>query len=348
MFGSYHYHEIIKRTIVAFGTLFNNLYIKHQDGTGADNSVIKVPISYGPVQKFLARLDEKPDLRRRVAITLPRMSFEMTDIVYDASRKVSSVQKFQANREGVGPVQVYMPAPYNLSIELSIITKYQDDMLQILEQILPYFQPQFNLTVDLVNSIGEKRDIPITLEGISMQDDYEGDYTTRRSLVYTLRFTAKTSIFGKIDDKEGPIIKKVTVDYYGDTDRQEASRQLRYQVTPRAIKDYNDDNTTTLGADISETQRTFDVSNASQFVVDSYIMINEESMLITKIAGNTLTVTRGMDKTINAKHQVGDQINMINAADDALINYDDEFGFNEDLFDFGDGRLYSPRKDSDL
>ena len=348
MFGSYHYHEIIKRTIVAFGTLFNNLYIKHQDGTGADNSVIKVPISYGPVQKFLARLDEKPDLRRRVAITLPRMSFEMTDIVYDASRKVSSVQKFQANREGVGPVQVYMPAPYNISIELSIITKYQDDMLQILEQILPYFQPQFNLTVDLVNSIGEKRDIPITLEGISMQDDYEGDYTTRRSLVYTLRFTAKTSIFGKIDDKEGPIIKKVTVDYYGDTDRQEASRQLRYQVTPRAIKDYNDDNTTTLGVDISETQRTFDVSNATQFVVDSYIMINEESMLITKIAGNTLTVTRGMDNTINAKHQVGDQINMINAADDALINYDDEFGFNEELFDFGDGRLYSPRKDTDV
>ena len=241
-----------------------------------------------------------------------------------------------------------MPAPYNLSIELSIITKYQDDMLQILEQILPYFQPQFNLTVDLVNSIGEKRDIPITLEGISMQDDYEGDYTTRRSLVYTLRFTAKTSIFGKIDDKEGPIIKKVTVDYYGDTDRQEASRQLRYQVTPRAIKDYNDDNTTTLGADISETQRTFDVSNASQLTENSYIMINEESMLITKIASNTLTVTRGMDKTINAKHQVGDQINMINAADDALINYDDEFGFNEDLFDFGDGRLYSPRKDSDL
>ena len=137
MFGSYHYHEIIKRTIVAFGTLFNNLYIKHQDGTGADNSVIKVPISYGPVQKFLARLDEKPDLRKRVAITLPRMSFEMTDIVYDASRKVSSVQKFQANRE-VGPVQVYMPAPYNLS-ELSIITKYQDDMLQILEQIFAIF-----------------------------------------------------------------------------------------------------------------------------------------------------------------------------------------------------------------
>lgn len=348
MFGSYHYHEIIKRTIVAFGTLFNNLYIKHQDGTGADNSVIKVPIAYGPVQKFLARLDEKPDLRNRVAITLPRMSFEMTDIVYDASRKVSSVQKFQANRTGVGPVQVYMPAPYNISIELSILTKYQDDMLQILEQILPYFQPQFNLTVDLVNSIGEKRDIPITLEGISMQDDYEGDFSTRRSLVYTLRFTAKTSIFGKIDDKEGPIIKKVTVDYYGDTDRQESSRQLRYQVTPRAIKDYDDDNTTTLSADISETQLTFNVSNASQFVENSYIMINEESMLITNITGNTLKVSRGMDKTINAKHQVGDQINMINATDDALINYDDEFGFNEELFDFGDGRIYSPRKDSDV
>ena len=242
MFGSYHYHEIIKRTIVAFGTLFNNLYIKHQDGTGADNSVIKVPISYGPVQKFLARLDEKPDLRKRVAITLPRMSFEMTDIVYDASRKVSSVQKFQANREGVGPVQVYMPAPYNLSIELSIITKYQDDMLQILEQILPYFQPQFNLTVDLVNSIGEKRDIPITLEGISMQDDYEGDYTTRRSLVYTLRFTAKTFLYGPITDVSTDVIKKVQVGYVSGnrtTGGQAYERDVTYRVVPRATKDYN-------------------------------------------------------------------------------------------------------------
>ena len=108
-------------------------------------------------------MDEKPDLRNRVAITLPRMSFEMTNFEYDASRKVSTLQQFQANT-GNGPVQVYMPAPYNIGIQLSIITKYQDDMLQIIEQILPYFQPHFNLSVDLVKTIGEKKDIPVILK----------------------------------------------------------------------------------------------------------------------------------------------------------------------------------------
>lgn len=348
MLGKYYYHEIIKRTIVAFGTLFNNIHIKHQDSAGADVSLMKVPIAYGPIQKFLARLEEKPDLRNRVAITLPRMAFEMTDIQYDASRKVSTVQKFQATKPNGDPVQVYMPAPYNISIQLSIITKYQDDMLQILEQILPYFQPQFNLSVNLVNSIGEKRDIPITLNGISMQDDYEGDYSTRRSLIYTLNFTAKTALFGPINDGTSPIIKKVQVDYYTDTDRTNASRQLRYTVEPRAIKDYNSDATTVLAERIAEAITEFDVSDATSLQEDTYIMINNESMFIKKITGNTLTVLRGRDNTLPSIHEEGDSVDVINSADNELIKYGDEFGFDENYFDFGDGRIYSPRKDSDI
>jgi hypothetical protein len=348
MLGKYYYHEIIKRTIVAFGTLFNNIHIKHQDSAGADVSLIKVPIAYGPIQKFLARLEEKPDLRNRVAITLPRMAFEMTDIQYDASRKVSTVQKFQATKSNGDPVQVYMPAPYNIGIQLSIITKYQDDMLQILEQILPYFQPQFNLTVNLVNSIGEKRDIPVTLNNITMQDDYEGDYSTRRSLIYTLNFTAKTALFGPINEGTSSIIKKVQVDYYTDTDRVNASRQLRYTVEPRAIKDYDNDATTVLAEKITEEITEFNVSDATSLTENSYIMINKESMLIKKIAGNTLTVFRGKDNTIPAIHEEGDALNVITSADDDLIKYGDEFGFDENYFDFGDGRVYSPRKGIDI
>jgi hypothetical protein len=275
MFGKYAYNEVIKRTIVAFGTLFNNIQIRHKDGSDNDISLIKVPIAYGPIQKFLARLDEKPDPRNRVAITLPRMAFEMTSIQYDASRKVSTIQTFQANKSGTGPVQVYMPAPYNIGIQLSIITKYQDDMLQIIEQILPYFQPQFNVTVDLVNSIGEKRDIPIILEGISMSDDYEGDYSTRRSLVYTLNFTAKTAIFGAISDTKGPIIKKVQVDYYTNTERANASRQLRYTVEPRPIKDYDNDATTVLTRAVDESDVQILVADSTSLVVEQYIMIND-------------------------------------------------------------------------
>lgn len=348
MLGTYYYHEIIRRTIISFGTLFNNIHIKHENENGDDVSVIKVPIAYGPVQKFLARLDEKPDLRKKVAITLPRMSFEMTTIQYDSSRKVSTVQTFQANRTGVGPVKVYMPAPYNIGIQLSIISKYQDDMLQIIEQILPFFQPQFNLSIDLVNSIGEKRDIPIILEGISMSDDYEGDFSTRRSLVYTLNFTAKTSLFGPISDSSDSLIKKVQVDYYTNTETKNSSRQLRYTAEPRAIKDYNNDETTTLAQEVNDRITEFNISDASALQENTYIMINEESIFIKEIAGNKLTVLRAQDDTIAAIHEEGDVINVINSADNELIEFGDDFGFDEERFDFGDGRVYSPRKGIDV
>tara|TARA_B100000085_G_scaffold264314_1_gene271135 strand:+ start:9645 stop:10688 length:1044 start_codon:yes stop_codon:yes gene_type:complete len=347
MLGTYAYHEIIKRTIIAFGTLFNNLYIKHKDGDGNDHSLMKVPISYGPVQKFLARLDEKPDLRNRVAITLPRMSFEMTNFEYDASRKVSTLQQFQANT-GNGPVQVYMPAPYNIGIQLSIITKYQDDMLQIIEQILPYFQPHFNLSVDLVKTIGEKKDIPVILQNITMEDDYEGDYSTRRSLVYTLNFVAKTSIFGRVPEEGDKRIKKVTVDYYTDTSRQDASRQLRYTVQPRALQDYNNDSTTVVEEPIERGDTIIQVNDATSLVVDGYIDINEELMFIKEISGNYLTVLRAQDGTSAGEHGVGDAVSIVNVQDNTQIPYGDPYGFDEDTFDFGDGRVFSPRKDSDL
>jgi hypothetical protein len=348
MLGTYYYHEIIRRTIISFGTLFNNIHIKHETENGDDVSLIKVPIAYGPVQKFLARLDEKPDLRKKVAITLPRMSFEMTTIQYDPTRKVSTVQTFQANRPGVGPVKVYMPAPYNIGIQLSIISKYQDDMLQIIEQILPFFQPHFNLSIDLVNSIGEKRDIPIILDGISMSDDYEGDFSTRRSLVYTLNFTAKTSLFGPISNSSDNLIKKVQVDYYTNTETKNASRQLRYTVEPRALKDYNNDSATVLSEEVNSVVTEFDVSDSSSLVANTYIMINQESMYIKDINGNRLTVLRGQDNTSAQEHEEGDTLNVINSQDNELIPYGDNFGFDENYFDFGDGKVYSPRKGIDI
>jgi len=348
MFGQYYYHEIIRKTIISFGTLFNNLYIKHQDENNADVSLIKVPISYGPVQKFLARLDEKPDTRNRVAITLPRMSFEMTSLTYDSSRKVSTVQTFHANKSNGDDVKVYMPAPYNIGIQLAIISKYQDDMLQIIEQILPMFQPQFNVTVDLVDSIGEKKDIPFILNNVGMTDNYDGDYTTRRNLIYTLDFTAKVSMFGPISDKSDPIIKKVQVDYYTDTQRQNASRQLRYTVKPKAIKDYDNDKTTTLSSDINDAATTINVSDAVSLVADSYIQINQEVLYIKAISGNSLNVRRGENNTSASVHEEGDFINAITVADTELIEYGDDFGFDEETFDFGDGRFYSPNKGTDV
>ena len=349
MISNYFYHEILRKTIVSFGTLFNNIKIKHKDNEGDDFSILTVPIAYGPVQKFLARIEQVPDLKKRVAITLPRMSFEMTGIQYDSSRKSSSMQTFKTiDKTNNELTKVFMPVPYNVNIRLSIMSKLNEDALQIVEQILPYFQPHFNLTVDLVSSIGEKRDIPMILERITMDDQYEGDFTTRRILIYTLDFTAKTYLFGPVGNGNEALIKQVQVDYYTDTNKVNASRQLRYVAEPRALKDYNNDEITVVAEDISEDISEFNVSDATGLIVNSYIQIDDESMYIRKITGNTLLVNRGQDKTTITIHTSGTAINVIDDADDELIDLDDDFGFSESRYDFGDGKVYSTTKGTDV
>jgi len=241
MLGTYFYHEITRKTVIAFGTLFNDIYVRHEDGAGNDISEMKVPVAYGPRQKFLARIQQQPELNKATQITLPRMSFEISSIQYDPTRKSGITQTFKV-KEGEQMKKVFMPVPYNLGFELNILTKLQDDGLQILEQILPFFQPGFTLSVDLVKSIGEKRDIPMVLQSITQQDDYEGDFATRRALIYTLQFTAKTFMFGPIADTPEGLIRKVQLDYYSDTDTRTAKRVQRYTVAAKAKQDYNEDN----------------------------------------------------------------------------------------------------------
>ena len=269
MLGTYFYHEITRKTVIAFGTLFNDIYVRHEDGAGNDISEMKVPVSYGPRQKFLARIQQQPELNKATQITLPRMSFEISSINYDPSRKSGITQTFKA-KDGDKMKKVFMPVPYNLGFELNILTKLQDDGLQILEQILPFFQPGFNLSVDLVKSIGERRDIPMVLQSITQQDDYEGDFATRRALIYTLQFTAKTFMFGPIADTPEGLIRKVQLDYYSDTNQQTAKRVQRYSVAAKAKKDYNEDNVIDATDDpLIEPGDDFGFTESSTFFGDS-------------------------------------------------------------------------------
>ena len=243
MLGNYFYHEIIRKTVIAFGTLFNDIHVRHDDGNGNIISEIKVPIAYGPRQKFLARIQQQPELNKATQITLPRMSFEITNISYDSTRKAGITQTFKAKDVNNNQMKkVFMPVPYNLGFDLNVLVKLQDDGLQILEQILPFFQPGFNMSIDLVKSIGEKRDIPMILNSISQQEDYEGDFSTRRALIYTLSFTAKTFMFGHIAETPEGLIRKVQLDYYSDTNTRTAKREQRYTVVPKPTIDYNKDN----------------------------------------------------------------------------------------------------------
>ena len=281
-------------------------------------------------QKFLARLEQSPALNKPFAITLPRMSFEFTGLTYDPSRKVTTTQTFTVKdpNDGTESKKSYMPVPHNMQFELSIMSKLNDDALQIVEQILPYFQPAYSVTVELVDSIQEKRDIPVVLENITMQDDYDGDFKERRVLLYTLRFTAKTYLFGPASSATKDIIKKASISYLTGTDIANTTREVTYSVEPRAIKNYTGDPTTTIAKDITKATTVIEVADSSGLTAKTYVDLNGEELFIKSITGNKLTVTRGADNTTITTHVTGEPIYIINAADNALIPEGDDFGFS--------------------
>lgn len=208
---NYFYNATTKKYIALFGTMFNKISIVRSDVT-TKNEVQRmvVPISYGPYQKFMARLQQDPRLDRKSAITLPRMAFELTNMEYDGSRKINSVQKTVGtvhNQAGRKNFQ-YVPTPYNLYFTLSIMTKYAEDGTQILEQIIPFFKPEWTYTVKLIDNI-DPLDIPIVLTSVNMEDVYEGDFETRRSLLWTLTFTLKGWYFGP--QRDASVIKFIDV-----------------------------------------------------------------------------------------------------------------------------------------
>jgi len=347
MLGTYFYHEILRKTVIGFGTLFNNISVRHKDTSGTTFSTLKVPLAYGPMQKFLARIQQEPNLDRDIAITLPRLSFEMQGLQYDPTRKTGIAQTF-LTRNGTNAKKVYMPVPYNISFELSIMAKLSDDALQILEQIVPYFQPSFNITINLISSIGEKKDIPIILESINYSDQYEGGFESRRTISYTLAFTAKTYLFGPVADNPEGLIKKVDVDYYTSTNIKTARRNIRYSATPTAKQNYDDDTATVIDGAISEKVTTFKVSATTDLSANQRIIIDTEIMKIRSISGQNITVFRGHDNTIAAKHEHNASIGVLSATDNASIEFGDDFGFDEMTSFFSDGKTSSPSQGIDV
>lgn len=326
----YFYHEIFRKTIIGFGSLFNNINIKHTNDSDQITSVIKVPLAYGPTQKFLARLEQSPDLSKPIQMTLPRLSFEMTGISYDPARKVTTTQTFKSKDSSDGTIikKSYMPVPYNMQFELNIMSKLNDDALQIVEQILPYFQPAYNLTIKLLDDMDEKRDIPIILENITMVDDYEGNFTTRRVLIYTLRFTAKTYLFGPTSTATSDIIKKSTISITAGEPSSTTARSIVYSSEPRAIKNYTGIVLTNLSEDISTSDILIQVNDASSISPETYLDIEGEEIYVKSKSGNILTVDRGRDSTTITSHLSGAPVKSITTADNLLIEDGDDFGFS--------------------
>ena len=213
MFGNHFYHAAIRRTVAVFGTLFNDINVLRKGSDGSAKSIVKVPLAYGPKQKFLARLDQQSSLDDpKIALKLPRMSFEITGMAYNTNAKLQKGLK-QTIPDPLDPNKkktILGPVSYNLQLQLSIMAKNQDDALQILEQILPFFQPDYTVSVKEVNNTF-KSDQPFILQSVGLSDDYEGDFTTRRAIIYTLDFETKVNFYGGIGSQG--IIKSVNIDY---------------------------------------------------------------------------------------------------------------------------------------
>ena len=244
MFGEHFYHETIKRAVSVFGTLFNNISVKRADGTA-----LKVPLAYGPRQKWITRLQQVDTTTTRTAISLPRMGFELTSIEYDSTRKLTKrtqLKKSLASNPNNMQYQ-YSPAPYNLGFSLSVLVKNTDDGLQIIEQIMPYFTPDYTVTINTIPDMGDKRDVPITLTSVTQTDEYEGDFTTRQVLRYDLEFIMKIYIYGPVRDSD--IIRTVKARTYiekgsGEISSTDTAGKVVEQIVMPNPSDADPDSTT--------------------------------------------------------------------------------------------------------
>jgi len=236
MLGQYFYNESLRKTIIAFGSLFNDIYITRKTAAGVEAQTLKVPLAYGPKQKFMVRLDADPNLDQKVAITLPRIGFEISGFDYDPTRKLNRIIKRKKVSNTADKVlkqmsTQYTPVPYNVNFELFVMTKNSDDGIQIVEQILPFFQPEYTVTINEVPEMAVIRDVPIVLNSIGYEDTYTGSFTERRAIIYTFNFVAKAYVYGPVTTSK-PITKTEATAY---ADLQDKAPPRVARVTQQAV-----------------------------------------------------------------------------------------------------------------
>jgi len=208
MFGTYFYHQTSRKMVVAFGSLFNNIEVRRTDSSDAVTEVIKIPLSYGPKDKMLVRISQDPSLNPKVALTVPRMGFELTSMTYDGARKLNTMGR-NVKKGTTGLKKQYNPVPYNWDFSLYVFVKNAEDGTQILEQILPFFTPDFTVTMTLISGMTVKMDIPLVLNSVTSEDSYEGDFATRRSIIWTLSFIMKGFLYPSVTDNAKVITSSV-------------------------------------------------------------------------------------------------------------------------------------------
>ena len=234
MFGTHFYNQSLRRLTIAFGQIFNNVIVQTKSSTGAVTKRMRVPLAYAPKEKFIQRLEQQANLDkgRTFAITLPRMGFELKGLKYDPNRKLNKLQKTVRVKSSDSTIHNfnYSPVPYDIQFSLYSFTATAENGLQIIEQILPYFQPDYTVTINAIPELNIKRDVPIILDSVDYEDTYDGDFNKRRAVIYTLNFTAKTYLYGPM--AQSKIIRKTQADMMSDTDTINKAREERIIVIP--------------------------------------------------------------------------------------------------------------------
>ena len=233
MFGTHFYNQSLRRLTIAFGQIFNNVIVQTKSSTGAVTKRMRVPLAYAPKEKFIQRLEQQANLDkgRTFAIALPRMGFELKGLKYDPNRKLNKLQKTVRVKSSDSTIHNfnYSPVPYDIQFSLYSFTATAENGLQIIEQILPYFQPDYTVTINAIPELNIKRDVPIVLDEVLYEDTYDGDFNKRRAVIYTLNFTAKTYLYGPM--AQGKVIRKSQADLGTSTDAP-LSREERIIVIP--------------------------------------------------------------------------------------------------------------------
>ena len=294
MFGTYFYNETIKRAISIFGTLFNNIYIKKTKSDGTVLTQQIVPISYGPKQKFLLRLQDDAKARDGsvTSISLPRIAFELTGLDYDPTRQQNKLIRAEKRILETGGKRgfQYQPAPYNLTFSLSVLAKNVIDAIQVVEQILPYFQPEYTVAMKMVDSMDEVRDVPVILNSVAMEDMYEGAFEERRVIEYTLEFTMKLYFFGPV--YTGEVIKNVIERTYINDQVQTGftTSEIQGSGLVKEVKHYEPAFGETANAVSNSTTVTFDTA------INSKISVGDE-VFGTNLATNPTVISRAANGT---------------------------------------------------
>lgn len=240
MFGDHYYHATLRKAVAVFGTIFNNINVVRTSNTKV-LSQLKVPLAYGPKQKFLARLDAETGHDASMAIKLPRMSFEMTELMIDTQQQLQKRTHLSEVNASDSTKKKHIKhfTSYNIGMSLFILAKNQDDGLQILEQILPYFKPEYTVSIKPIDGwTTYKQDVPIVLTAVTIADEYESDYLTRRVLTYQLDFQMKMKFYGP--DSNTGIIKEINLDFNNDKGGSEILENLDITINPTSA-DADDD-----------------------------------------------------------------------------------------------------------